>query len=372
MLPTDSGAGGGWMGANLGVVESNNAAAQLPQGQASTPVAGAVAGPGTVAPTTPGGPANIGAPDQTYVASVNGSNVGQALSDLAEFGLQGADAQAAVDWYKQQEEALSPPAQMQIDMYQQPWFQKAFPGIIQQIKNGQTPMSPQDYITFKQGVKSFNSTFGIPDGFVTDNDIANMVGRGWTFDTFTQRMGIAFNAAANAAANNPEAVALLDKWYGIKPGSGALAAFMLDPNKSVAVLAQATEAAQAGATAEAAGFKQIDQHTLMSLAANQSLAAIQSGVAAAVPLLPGTQAWNGPNAEPKGFKNASSTPQQGPLTEKDLLAAQLGNVPGETQQQALQRENVVIGGRTAAFKGGGGVENAGQPGQPTGAGFGTQ
>ncbi len=321
---------------------------------ASTGSPGTASGP----PATPAAPTNIGAPDTTYLASVDGSAVGQSMQDLAEFGLTGPDAQAAVNWYTQQEANLVSPAQMQINMYQQPWFQKAFPGIIQQIQNGQSPMSPQDYVTFKQGVKDFSAQYGLPPGFVNDNDIANMIGKGWTYQDFTSRVGQAFSASANALVNNPQAVSLLDKWYGIKPGSGALAAFYLDPERTTSALAQATTAAEAGASAEQAGFTKLDQHTLMSLAANHSLSEIQSGIASATPLLPTTRKALGPG-------NSATA------SEQDLLESQVGGANGQTQEQAIEHVNVAAGQRTAAFRGGGGAVGTGQPGQ-NGVGFGTQ
>lgn len=348
----------------LGIQNANDLALLNAAGAtaADAPALQALAAAGATAASQPGlvayaaAKANIGAPDTAYTASVAGSSVGQAMSDLEEFGLSGAAANQAISWYNTEITKLASPAQMQIDMYQQPWFQGAFPGIIQQIKNGQSPMSPQDYITFKQGVKSFSAQFGLPQGFVTDNDIANMVGKGMTFDDFTQRVGLAFNASANAAANNPDAVALLDKWYGIKPGSGALAAFYLDPTRAVSTLAQATTAAQAGASAEKAGFTALSQADLMSLAANKSLADIQSGIAAAVPLLPTTR------ATVTGVENTD---------QRTLLAAQTGGIPGETQEQAQGVVNRVVGERTAEFHGGGGEAGQGQVGT-TGVGFGVQ
>ena len=334
-----------------------------PKSSAVSPQAAPTQAPGAppaAPPTTTPPPANIGAPDSTYNTTIQTDDVAQAQADMAQFGLTGQDAQQALDWYKQQETSLVPAAQMQINMYQQPWFQKAFPGIIQQIQNGQTPMSPQDYETFKQGVKSFAANYGLPQNFVDDQNIADMVGKGWTFDTFNQRVGLAFNAAANAPVNNPETVRLLDQWYHIKPGSGALAAFYLDPQKAISTLAQATTAAQAGASADSAGFQHLDQQTLMSLAANKSLSDMQSGIASSVPLLGVTKSTLGPG---------QGTPE---TTEKDLLAAQLGNVPGETQAQAIENVQLGVNQRVGALHGGGGGVNQGAPGPTTGSGYGTQ
>lgn len=305
---------------------------------------------------------NIGQPNQTYLTTVTGSSVGQAIGDLTEFGLSPDQAQQALSWYTTEEKNLVDPAQMQVDMYQQPWFQQAFPGIIQQIKNGQAPMSPADYVAFKQGVLDFSSQYGIPKGFISDGDIANMVGQGWTFKDFETRMGIAFNNSAQALVNNPEAMNILDQWYGIKPGSGALAAFFLDPHKTVALLQQATTAAQAGASAQTAGYQPLDQKTLMSLAATHSLSEMQTGINSGVGLLPTQKATQGPG----GPGNSVTT------TSPDILAAELGGIPGqETAQQGIQKVNLAAGQRNQGLGGGGGFQGQGATGA-SGAGYGTQ
>ncbi len=294
-----------------------------------------------------------------YEASVSGSSVDQSMSDLQAFGLSAADAKTATDWYAQERANLVSPAEMNMKMYQQGWFQTAFPGITQQIKNGQVPMSPQDYVTFKQGVQNFSANYGIPKGFITDADIGNAIGNGLTFTQVSDRLGAAFNAAGTGAAQDPQAAALLEKWYGIKPGSGAMAAFYLDPERTQTLLAQSSTAAAGGAAAQQAGFTKLDQGTLMSIAAHGTTAATLASTAQAeAGALGATRA------------GAGNLPT---ATEGEMLASQGigGAAPGETQEQAMSRVQAAVGARTAQFKGGGATAGGGAAGT-SGAGSGTQ
>lgn len=304
---------------------------------------------------------NIGQPNETYLSDVSGSAVGQAMQDLADFGLSPQLASQAIAWYNQQENALVDPAQMQINMYQTDWFKAAFPGIIQQINNGQSPMTPTDYVAFEQGVVDFASQYGLPQNFISKQDIADMIGQGWTFSDVQTRLGLAFQASSNAAANNPEAVALLDQWYGIAPGSGNLAAFYLNPSKTVNLLSQATSAAQAGATAETAGYTGLTQKDLMAMVSNTSLASVQSALTSntAIGLLPTQKAALGPGP------SATASAQ-------DIVAATQGGIPGvETAQQGINKVNVAVGQRNQGLGGGGGFQGQGTK-SATGEGYASQ
>lgn len=305
---------------------------------------------------------NAGVPTAAYLQTIDQSDVGQGMADLSEFGLSAQMSAAAVSWYKSEEANGVDANQMQQDMYQQAWFKQAFPGIAAQIKNGAaTVMSPQDYMTFKTSVQSFAADMGVPPGFISDEDIGNMVAQGWNINTVGERLSGAFAAQAQALAQNPDAVKLLDTWYNIKT-PGQLASFMLDPTKATQAVANEMTAAQTGAVAQSSGLGALatDKNTLTSLATH------------GVSLSTATNAIQNAVAEEGATDNGVATEHQATATQAELVGAQTGGLPGETQQQAQRDVNVAVGGRNAPFRGGGGFAGQGQPGQPTGTGYGAQ
>jgi hypothetical protein len=332
----------------------NKAAAS---GSSTTP---AITPAGAQAPPTNPNLTNNGQPTTAYLQTIDQSDVGLGMADLSEFGLDPTMSAQAVAWYKQEETNGVDANQMQQDMYQQSWFKQAFPGIAAQIKNGAaTVMSPQDYMTFKNNVQSFTADLGVPPGFITDADIGNMVAQGWNINTVGERLSGAFAAQAQALAQNPDAVKLLDTWYNIK-SPGQLASFMLDPTKATQAVANEMTAAQTGAVAGNAGLNKLDQNTLTSLATH------------GVTLSTATNAIQNAVAEEGVSEDGVAEEHQAQATQAELVGAQTGGLPSETQQQAQRAVNLAVGGRNAPFRGGGGFAGQGQPGQPTGTGYGAQ
>lgn len=328
--------------------------------------AAALAPPAAPAPAPAPAAPPIGSPGQTNLqAATTGAATDLGIQDLNSFGLPPDLSKQAIDWVMQENSKGVPAAQQQLDMYQQPWFKTAFPGIVAQIKNGNTNViSPQQYMTNLQTAREMLASFKVDPGVLSDQLYGGLVGQGLTGTDITNRLGLAFSTANGDLANNHPALGLLNQWYGVPLDPASLAEFYItgqSPKGGKALgtdtLANVTQAALGGGGAASQGFSKLDQNTLMSMAA--------AGVS-------GTQITAAATAQEGLLRTTKAQTGQETVTQGELLAAQgLPGLPGETGAQAAERVARAVGGRTGAFHGGGGSE-LGTPGTPGGGGYGTQ
>ena len=217
---------------------------------------------------------------------------------------------------------------------QSPVFAQRFPGIAAMRAAGMNPISPSDYVSFENTVHQISTEAGIPQGFIDAKDISNMLAHGMTAQDVSNRIQ---NGMEQALSAPPQTLALLDQWHGIKPGSGALAAYYLDPNKALPLLEQQTQAAGMGGQALQAGFSAVDQNALVgAAAAGATMSSSSSSIKNAA-------------AELALTKNAQ-VGQGGTVSQQQLLTSAIGGPQAGAAETAVEGAKAARG---AAFGGGG-------------------
>lgn len=273
------------------------------------------------------------------------------MADLESMGMSNADASTLSNWYQAQQDALIPAGTILSNFYQTPIFAKYFPGIkAQMVAGNQSPMSMQDYVSFKADVAGMTADMGLPKGFVTDEDIGSMVASNMTLSDVGTRISQAENAATSS---NPETLSLMKSLYGVDvntaAGKGALTGYFLNPSSPLYGPNDAQNtfnAANVGALAQGMGYQNLDK--------SQLLAAAQTG---------GTVA-----SEKAGLEsNAQLVPLESSLANSDANALQTvapGTVlaQGLNQATAAQQRDIVGAGeaRAGAGSGGGGFSTEGR------------
>jgi hypothetical protein len=202
-----------------------------------------------------------------------------------------------------------------------------FAGNVTRIANGQTPLSPADYIATENSYRQITQAAGLPVGFYdTPSQMAKLIGASIAPTELQDRV----NTAAKSIANqDPFYTATLQNYYGLSPSD--MIAHALDPATALPLLQRQTAAATFGA----AGARQnvsVDQTTANQYAAlgitqSQAEQGFQS-VAAALPTEQKLAAiYGGANTQ---FGTAGQ--QQANLT-----AATFGGEGGATAEQQLKK-----------------------------------
>ena len=318
-----------------------------PVGGSGPPVAGSGANTGST------GPATVGA---TGITSITGP--GEFQQDLQFFGFSAADAAALEKWYTEEitgsasKPAVTDPTQILDDFYQTPQFQAQFPAIGEMQKAGIPPVDPGTYVNYIQQANQYAKAAGLPPGMLTKADIDGLIANQVSLGELSDRLNKGLVAAQQAP---PQTTALLDQWYGIKPGSGALAAYYLDPDKATPLLLNQTQAAVAGGLAEQEGFKNVGQGTMEEAA---RLANAGSGGLVSTSAIQGAEG---------SISSTEKTAEGAPTVTSDqaLGAALIGD------RADINATAAAVGYREAPFKGGGGFAGQGTPSQ-TGIGSASQ
>lgn len=140
---------------------------------------------------------------------------------------------------------------------------QTYPEIQKLLKSGQPPISVQDASNFHAATKQLVRQYGLPTGFFdTDAEISDIAGQGVSLSELNQRIQQGYVAVASAPQEVKDALLQYD---GIDQGH--LAAYFLDPTKSLPLLQQTIATAQIGGAATRTGFGQIDKATADQLQA---------------------------------------------------------------------------------------------------------
>lgn len=156
-------------------------------------------------------------------------------------------------------------SQIEVDMYDQPWFKARFPQIQMAQQNGLPPISPADVISYEKTVSQMEQQVGLPQGFVSQDDIANLMGKyNVSASELSDRLTQGYAASQQAVQNTPEIAQTLGQYYGVGPGG--LAAYWLDPTKALATLQNQYSAATIGAEGALTGWGNLGKSTAQQLA----------------------------------------------------------------------------------------------------------
>lgn len=131
-------------------------------------------------------------------------------------------------------------------------FKQRFPAIVQREQRGMSPISPEEYVRYEQGVHQMMRQAGLPQGFYDSPDDFTAFIAG---DVSLAELGERVTLAANAAFRMPaEERAALEAW-GVGPGE--LTAFWLDPDRAQPLLERRYAAAQLAGTSQRTGYGQL-------------------------------------------------------------------------------------------------------------------
>lgn len=280
-------------------------------------------------------PAALAAQDQTDAANRNALASIKAV--LAIYGLEGL-----AGWAWNEIVAGRSEAEVLIDMRDPSTeggkaFYNRFPGIKARMDAGLPPLSPAEYVAYEDQAYKLMRAAGMPKGmFDTREDFTDLITKNVGLPELNDRINIYKNATYSMT---PQEQARLSHEFGLAPGSGALAAYFMDPDKALPLLQRDYDAARVGGAADMAGYQGLSDETARSLAS--------AGVSA--------------DAARKGFGDLlredelfHRLPGQvgRDFSQQDQLGAQfLGDAPTQMALERVARE------RVATFSGGGGFDS---------------
>lgn len=212
------------------------------------------------------------------------------------------------------------------------------------VKAGLPVLSPADYINTENAYRQLMRQSGLPEGFYDSNkDFTDMISRDVSPTELQSRVDMATQATTLA---NPYYKQALNQ---IGIDDGHLAAYFLDPDRSIPLLQKAAATAQAGAAALQSGltFDQTyaEQLATMGISADQAREGYQQvagqlGTMQALGTMYG-EGWNQRSGEEAAFGTAG------------------GVAASNKQNRLLSQERGAFGGGTGAAQRQGGLTQAG-------------
>jgi hypothetical protein len=217
------------------------------------------------APPAPAPGANMLTPaDQAYLSAMNQANqsaVDAVSGYMLSIGLPADMVTEISSWMWGQVTGANTgngkPAtaqQVELNMYQQPFFKNRFPGI------DQLGITPAQWIQQEQSYYQTASAAGMP-GFVNQQQAAALIQGHVSTNELSDRLTDAYSSVQGASQDTKNA---LQQYYGINQND--LAKFFLDPANQVNALNQKVTAGQIGGVAQTEGFGAIGQSLAEQLA----------------------------------------------------------------------------------------------------------
>lgn len=225
------------------------------------------------------------------------------------------------------------------DLRGTPEYAQRFPGIALREKAGLSPISPGEYVSYENAAFQQMREAGLPKGFYdSTDDFTQLIASNVSPSELRSRI----DNAKQATYNIPSEVAnRLHSELGLAPGSGALAAYFLDPNKAAPLLQAKFDAARIGGAADRTGYGLTNSQAEGLTAQGVTEAQAQQGFT--------TLAHNQPLFDALPGSGESKIGQ-----DTQLGAAFGGNAAAQDQIEARRRA------REAAFQDGGGFAASGK------------
>lgn len=142
--------------------------------------------------------------------------------------------------------------QIALDLQDRPEFQARFPAIAERRAKGLPAISPAEYVAYERTAAQIMRAAGLPPGFYDDpTDFAGFIARDVSIAELNDRVNEGYQRVVNAP---PEVRDAFSEFFGVQ-GDGALAAFMLDPDRAAPTLKRmVTQADIAGRARDAGGL----------------------------------------------------------------------------------------------------------------------
>ena len=245
------------------------------------------------------------------------------------------------------------------EMRKTPEYQARFPGQAERAANGLAPIKEENYIRFEDGAKELASQYGLPNGFMSADEIAKLVGHGVSLIETQDRIVNGYRQMHNADKATKQT---LRDYYGVH--GGHLAAYYLNPKRAYDLLMKQTQSAEIGGIMKDEGVGGIKKGIAEQLSkqmtgspGSMDLGAIRAGAQRIAPLVGLEQSQMGQRG-------------QATVTQNQLLGSQFGLLNKKTgntaagNQQAIQ---LAAQARVAGFEGGGGFAKNTQGGAAVGS-----
>lgn len=208
--------------------------------------------PGSTGGGIPAGGA--GSSQQSAAQSqANGSAMGILENELSAWGLNGL-----TDWAWSEIISGKSVDQIIYDLRQTDVYKNSIFGQTNAIRtaNGLPVMDENTILQFKDQTMQIARAAGLPQGFITDTELAQLMGQDVSVSEVNSRITDGYVRATQAP---PEVAQALQQYYGID--TGHLAAYYLDPSKALPLLQKQLGAATAEAQAQRTGFGNLSQQT---------------------------------------------------------------------------------------------------------------
>lgn len=129
-------------------------------------------------------------------------------------------------------------------MRQTPEFKQRFPAIVEREARGLPPLSPGDYVNYEREARQLLRSFGLPAGFYdSPEDFTDLLIADVSISELNSRVEQGYHRVAQLDQTVRET---FRDWFGVQ-GDDALAAFFLDPDKSLPSLERMVSSSEIGA-----------------------------------------------------------------------------------------------------------------------------
>lgn len=162
------------------------------------------------------------------------------------------------------QEAITDDTTLYSALQNAPGWKERFAGNEQLKANNMKPLTPAEYLTAEDAIKTAVKRAGLPAGFYdTPDQIAKLIGNGVSPDEANRRIQM---AKSKVDSVDPYQRAIMQQYYGVS--SEGIAAYFLDAERGESLLEQQARAVNIGAGAAAFGF---------NVSAQQAMAAAERG-----------------------------------------------------------------------------------------------
>jgi hypothetical protein len=139
---------------------------------------------------------------------------------------------------------------IQIDLRNQPAFQKRFKVIFDRQKAGLAPISPSDVVNYENSWHQMTRAAGLPDSFGSRDTAQTLLGADVSLSEAQARVDQGYRQMQQAPQEVKDA---FTAYFGVS-GTSALAAYFTDPNLALPDLEKQVTEAQIGGTGMMQGF----------------------------------------------------------------------------------------------------------------------
>lgn len=130
-------------------------------------------------------------------------------------------------------------------------YRRRFPAIFARREKGLPPITATDILNYEHRAGELETLYGLPEGFLTSKAQDFMV-QDVSFDQLRAQVAFASDVLTKA---DPETLFELQRFYGLEPTSGALLAYVIDPERALPHIQEQVRIAEIAASTTRGGFQ---------------------------------------------------------------------------------------------------------------------